>query len=50
MTITDYLINFVLIGLVVLQIRGSRLDMRSAPRPVILAKAAEAAGRLGGGG
>jgi hypothetical protein len=42
MTITDYLINFVLIGLVILQIRGSRLDMKTAIRPVILVAAAAA--------
>jgi len=40
MTITDYLINIVLIGLVILQIRGSRLDLRSALRPVIIVAAA----------
>jgi hypothetical protein len=42
MTITDYLINFVLIGLVILQIRGSRLDIRTALRPVIIVAAAAA--------
>jgi hypothetical protein len=42
MTITDYLINFVLIGLVVLQIRGSRLDLKTALRPVLLVAAAAA--------
>jgi hypothetical protein len=36
MTFTDYLINIILIGLVILQIRGSRLDTRTAIRPVIL--------------
>jgi hypothetical protein len=40
MTLTDYLINIVLIGLVILQIRGSRLDLRTALRPVILVAAA----------
>ena len=36
MTLTDYLINIALIALVILQIRGSRLDLKSAIRPVIL--------------
>ena len=36
MTLTDYLINIALIALVILQIRGSRLDLRTAIRPVIL--------------
>jgi hypothetical protein len=36
MSLTDYLINILLIGLVILQIRGSRLDLRTAIRPVIL--------------
>jgi len=40
MTITDYLINIVLIAFVILQIRGSRLDMRTALRPVICVAAA----------
>jgi hypothetical protein len=40
MTITDYLINIVLIGLVILQIRGSRLDLKNALRPVIVVAAA----------
>jgi hypothetical protein len=40
MTITDYLINIVLIALVILQIRGSRLDLKTALRPVILVAAA----------
>jgi hypothetical protein len=40
MTITDYLINIVLIGLVILQIRGSRLDLKNALRPVVLVAAA----------
>jgi hypothetical protein len=40
MTITDYLINFVLIALVILQIRGSRLDLKTAIRPVIIVAAA----------
>jgi len=40
MTLTDYLINIVLIGLVILQIRGSRLDLKTALRPVILVAAA----------
>lgn len=42
MTITDYLINIALIALVILQIRGSRLDMKTAIRPVILVAAAAA--------
>jgi hypothetical protein len=40
MTITDYLINIVLIAFVILQIRGSRLDLRTALRPVICVAAA----------
>src|SRR5580700_6579036 len=40
MTTTDYLINFGLVALVILQIRGSRLDLRTALRPVILVAAA----------
>jgi hypothetical protein len=40
MTTTDYLINFALIALVILQIRGSRLDLKTALRPVILVAAA----------
>ena len=40
MTITDYLINFALIALVILQIRGSRLDLKTALRPVIIVAAA----------
>src|SRR5580658_3590125 len=40
MTITDYLINIALIALVILQIRGSRLDLKTAIRPVILVAAA----------
>jgi hypothetical protein len=40
MTITDYLINFALIALVILQIRGSRCDLRTAVRPLILVGAA----------
>jgi hypothetical protein len=40
MTITDYLINFGLLALVILQIRGTRLDMKTALRPVILVAAA----------
>jgi hypothetical protein len=42
MTITDYIINIALIALVILQIRGSRLDLRTALRPVILVGAAAA--------
>lgn len=42
MTITGYLINIVLIGLVLLQLRGSRLDMRTAVRPVVLVAVAAA--------
>jgi hypothetical protein len=40
MTTTDYLINFALIALVILQIRGSRLDLKTTIRPVILVAAA----------
>lgn len=40
MTITDYLINFGLVALVVLQVRGSRLDLKTALRPVICVAAA----------
>ena len=40
MTITDYIINIVLIALVILQIRGSRNDLKTALRPVILVAAA----------
>jgi hypothetical protein len=40
MTLTDYLINIVLIGLVITQIRGSRLDLKTAIRPVIVIAAA----------
>jgi hypothetical protein len=40
MTTTDYLINFGLVALVILQIRGSRLDLKTAIRPVILVAAA----------
>lgn len=40
MTLTDYLINFVLIALVILQLRGSRLDLKTAIRPVVLVAAA----------
>ncbi len=40
MTITDYIINIALVALVILQIRGSRLDWRTALRPVILVAAA----------
>ena len=40
MTITDYLINIVLIALVILQIRGSRLDLKTLIRPVIIVAAA----------
>jgi hypothetical protein len=40
MTLTDYPINFVLIALVILQIRGSRLDLKTAIRPVIVVAAA----------
>jgi hypothetical protein len=40
MTTTDYLINIALIALVILQIRGSRLDLKTALRPVILVAAA----------
>ena len=40
MTTTDYIINIALIALVILQIRGSRLDMKTLIRPVILVAAA----------
>jgi hypothetical protein len=40
MTTIDYLINFALIALVILQIRGSRNDLRTAIRPLILVGAA----------
>jgi hypothetical protein len=40
MTITDYIINIALVALVILQIRGSRLDLKTAIRPVILVGAA----------
>jgi hypothetical protein len=40
MTTTDYLINIALIALVILQIRGSRLDLKTALRPVIVVAAA----------
>ena len=40
MTTTDYLINIGLVALVMLQIRGSRLDMKTALRPVICVAAA----------
>jgi hypothetical protein len=42
MTITDYIINIGLVALVILQIRGSRLDWKTALRPVILVAAAAA--------
>jgi hypothetical protein len=42
MSTTDYVINFALIALVILQVRGSRLDMKSAIGPVILVAAAAA--------
>lgn len=40
MSTTDYLIDFILIALVIWQIRGSRLDLRTAIRPVVLVGAA----------
>jgi hypothetical protein len=40
MTTTDYLINIGLVALVALQIRGSRLDLKTALRPVICVAAA----------
>lgn len=40
MTTTDYLINIGLVALVILQIRGSRLDLRTAIRPVVCVVAA----------
>lgn len=42
MTTTDYLINIGLVALVILQVRGSRLDLRTALRPVICVAAAAA--------
>jgi hypothetical protein len=42
MTTTDYIINIALIALVILQIRGSRLDLRTLIRPVVLVAAAAA--------
>jgi hypothetical protein len=36
MTLTDYLINFVLIALVILQIQDRRITLRALIRPVIL--------------
>jgi hypothetical protein len=42
MTLTDYIINFILIGLVIRQIHGTRLDMATALRPVIVVAAAAA--------
>lgn len=40
MTNTDYLINLALIALVILQIRGSRCDVKTAVRPLVLVGAA----------
>lgn len=40
MTTTDYLINIGLVALVILQIRGSRVDLKTAIRPVVLVAAA----------
>jgi hypothetical protein len=40
MSATDYIINIALIALVILQIRGSRLDLKTALRPVIIVAAA----------
>jgi hypothetical protein len=40
MTTTDYLINFALIGLVLLQVRDNRLTIRSLLRPVLFVAAA----------
>ena len=40
MTITDYIINIALVALVILQIRGSRLDLKNALRPVACVAAA----------
>jgi hypothetical protein len=40
MTITDYIINIGLVALVILQIRGSRNDLKTALRPLILVAAA----------
>lgn len=36
MTLTEYLINFALIGIVVLQVRGRRLTVRSLVLPLVL--------------
>jgi hypothetical protein len=35
MTTTDYLINFILVAFVILQIKGGSLTLKSALRPVI---------------
>jgi hypothetical protein len=40
MTTTDYLINIVLVAFVILQVRGGRLTLRTALRPVICVAAA----------
>ncbi len=40
MTTTDYLINIVLIGLVIIQIKGGPLTLRTALRPLIIVTAA----------
>jgi hypothetical protein len=40
MTTTDYLINIVLVAFVILQVKGGRLTLRTALRPVICVAAA----------
>lgn len=40
MTTTDYIINLGLVALVILQIRGSRMTLRTIVRPVLLVAAA----------
>jgi hypothetical protein len=40
MTTTDYLINIILVAFVILQIKGGRLTLRTALRPVICVAAA----------
>jgi len=42
MTTTDYVINIGLVALVIFQVRGSRLDLKVALRPVICVAAAAA--------
>jgi hypothetical protein len=42
MTTTDYVINIGLVALVIFQVRGSRLDLKVALRPVICVAAGAA--------